>query len=145
MKAFKWAVALLITSVFASSLSAQEVDEVVVYSNPYKKSVDKVISTVDILDQDEISSSSDLSLGSLLAKLPGLDSSGYGPSVGQPIIRGPGGFRIGVLNNGMSTGDIAYTGDDHSNGVPIHNLERIEVLKGPATLRYGPYLSLIHI
>ena len=81
------------------------------------------------MDQDEISSSSDLSLGSLLAKLPGLDSSGYGPSVGQPIIRGLGGFRIGVLNNGMSTGDIAYTGDDHSNGVPIHNLERIEVLK----------------
>ena len=27
----------------------------------------------------------------------------------------------------MSTGDIAYTGDDHSNGVPIHNLERISV------------------
>ena len=48
-----------------------------------------------------------------------------------------------VLNNGMSTGDIAYTGDDHSNGVPIHNLERIEVLKGPATLRYGPYSSSV--
>ena len=141
MKAFKWAVVLLLTSVFETSLSAQEINEIIVYSNPYKKSVDKVISTVDILDQDEISSSSDLSLGSLLAKLPGLDSSGYGPSVGQPIIRGLGGFRIGVLNNGMSTGDIAYTGDDHSNGVPIHNLERIEVLKGPATLRYGPYSS----
>ena len=141
MKAFKWAVVLLLTSVFETSLSAQEIDEIIVYSNPYKKSVDKVISTVDILDQDKISSSSDLSLGSLLAKLPGLDSSGYGPSVGQPIIRGLGGFRIGVLNNGMSTGDIAYTGDDHSNGVPIHNLERIEVLKGPATLRYGPYSS----
>ena len=141
MKAFKWAVVLLLTSVFETSLLAQEINEIIVYSNPYKKSVDKVISTVDILDQDEISSSSDLSLGSLLAKLPGLDSSGYGPSVGQPIIRGLGGFRIGVLNNGMSTGDIAYTGDDHSNGVPIHNLERIEVLKGPATLRYGPYSS----
>ena len=141
MKAFKWAVVLLLTYVFETSLSAQEIDEIIVYSNPYKKSVDKVISTVDILDQDKISSSSDLSLGSLLAKLPGLDSSGYGPSVGQPIIRGLGGFRIGVLNNGMSTGDIAYTGDDHSNGVPIHNLERIEVLKGPATLRYGPYSS----
>ena len=141
MKAFKWAVVLLLISVFETSLSAQEIDEIIVYSNPYKKSVDKVISTVDILDQDKISSSSDLSLGSLLAKLPGLDSSGYGPSVGQPIIRGLGGFRIGVLNNGMSTGDIAYTGDDHSNGVPIHNLERIEVLKGPATLRYGPYSS----
>ena len=141
MKAFKWAVVLLLTSVFETSLSAQEINEIIVYSNPYKKSVDKVISTVDILDQDKISSSSDLSLGSLLAKLPGLDSSGYGPSVGQPIIRGLGGFRIGVLNNGMSTGDIAYTGDDHSNGVPIHNLERIEVLKGPATLRYGPYSS----
>ena len=73
----------------------QEIDEVVVYSNPYKKSVDKVISTVDIFDQEEISSSSDLSLGSLLVKLPGLDSSGYGPKVGQPIIL-PCGFRIGV-------------------------------------------------
>ena len=40
MKAFKWAVALLVTSVFGTSLSAQEIDEVVVYSNPYKKSVD---------------------------------------------------------------------------------------------------------
>ncbi len=52
MKAFKWAVALLVISVFGTSLSAQEIDEVVVYSNPYKQSVYKVISTVDILGQD---------------------------------------------------------------------------------------------
>ena len=141
MKAFKWAVALLVISVFVTSVSANEIDEVVVYSNPFLKSIDEVISTVDILDEDELNISSDLPLGSILSKLPGLDSSGFGPSVGQPIIRGQGGFRIGVLNNGMSTGDVAYTGDDHSNGVPIHNLERIEVLKGPAALRYGPYSS----
>jgi iron complex outermembrane receptor protein len=130
MKAFIRAVALLTISVFVTHLSAQEIDEVVVYSNPFSKSIDEVISTVDILDEDEIDISSDLPLGSILVKLPGLDSSGYGPSVGQPIIRGQGGFRVGVLNNGMSTGDVAYTGNDHSNGVPIQNLERIEVLKG---------------
>jgi iron complex outermembrane receptor protein len=141
MKAFIRAVALLTISVFVTHLSAQEIDEVVVYSNPFSKSIDEVISTVDILDEDEIDISSDLPLGSILVKLPGLDSSGYGPSVGQPIIRGQGGFRVGVLNNGMSTGDVAYTGNDHSNGVPIQNLERIEVLKGPAALRYGPYSS----
>ena len=53
MKAFKWAVALLVTSVFGTSLSAQEIDEVVVYSNPFLKSIDEVISTVDVLDEDE--------------------------------------------------------------------------------------------
>ena len=141
MKAFKWALALLVTSMFGTNLSAQETDEVVVYSNPFSKSIDEVISTVDILGEDELNITSDLPLGSILSRLPGVDSSGFGPSVGQPIIRGQGGFRVGVLNNGMSTGDVAYTGDDHSNGVPIHNLERIEVLKGPAALRYGPYSS----
>ena len=41
MKAFKWAVVLLLASVFETSLLAQEINEIIVYSNPYKKSVDK--------------------------------------------------------------------------------------------------------
>ena len=48
MKAFKWAVALLVTFVFGTSLSAQEIEEDIVFSNPYKNSVDIVISTVVI-------------------------------------------------------------------------------------------------
>ncbi len=76
-------------------------------------------------------------LGETLDNLPGIANSSFGPNVGRPIIRGMEGDRIRILQNGGANMDMSGLSNDHA--VPIDPLttERIEVLRGPATLLYG--------
>lgn len=76
-------------------------------------------------------------LGETLDNLPGIANSSFGPNVGRPIIRGMEGDRIRILQNSGANMDVSGLSNDHA--VPIDPLttERIEVLRGPATLLYG--------
>ena len=76
-------------------------------------------------------------LGETLDNLPGIANSSFGPNVGRPVIRGMEGDRIRILQNSGSNMDVSGLSNDHA--VPIDPLttERIEVLRGPATLLYG--------
>ena len=76
-------------------------------------------------------------LGETLDNLPGIANSSFGPNVGRPIIRGMDGDRIRLLQNSGANMDVSGLSNDHA--VPIDPLttERIEVLRGPATLLYG--------
>lgn len=138
--------ALLLGATFSSTLAlstamAQDTDEVIVLSTPYQKAANKVISTTEVLTDEALNASRDKPLGDALSGLPGIDSAGFGPAVGQPLIRGLGGYRIDVMQNGMTVADIAATGGDHANGITLVDADRVEVLKGPAALRYGAFAS----
>lgn len=76
-------------------------------------------------------------LGETLDNLPGIANSSFGPNVGRPIIRGMEGDRIRILQNSGANMDVSGLSNDHA--VPIDPLttERLEVLRGPATLLYG--------
>ncbi len=76
-------------------------------------------------------------LGETLDNLPGIANSSFGPNAGRPIIRGMEGDRIRILQNSGANMDVSGLSNDHA--VPIDPLttERIEVLRGPATLLYG--------
>ncbi|WP_310627106.1 TonB-dependent receptor domain-containing protein [Limnohabitans sp.] len=76
-------------------------------------------------------------LGETLDNLPGIANGSFGPNVGRPIIRGMDGDRIRILQNSGSNMDVSGLSNDHA--VPIDPLttERIDVVRGPATLLYG--------
>ena len=76
-------------------------------------------------------------LGQALENKPGLATTSFAPGASRPIIRGLTGFRVSTQENGLSTGDVANLSDDH--GVPIDPMAagQVEVVRGPATLRYG--------
>ncbi len=76
-------------------------------------------------------------LGETLDNLPGIANSSFGPNVGRPVIRGMDGDRIRILQNSGANMDVSGLSNDHA--VPLDPLttERIEVLRGPATLLYG--------
>lgn len=76
-------------------------------------------------------------LGETLDNLPGIANSSFGPNVGRPVIRGLDGDRIRLLQNGGANMDVSGLSFDHA--VPIDPLttERIDVLRGPATLLYS--------
>ncbi|QFY41235.1 TonB-dependent receptor [Candidatus Methylospira mobilis] len=77
------------------------------------------------------------SLGSTLEQEAGMNNASFGPGVGQPIVRGQGGPRVQVLQDSLSILDASQFSGDHANAIEPVLAERIEVLRGPATLLYG--------
>lgn len=76
-------------------------------------------------------------IGEALSGLPGVRATFYGPNASRPIIRGLGEDRIRLLLNGLTGIDASTISPDHAPAVDGLDAEAIEVLKGPAALRFG--------
>jgi iron complex outermembrane receptor protein len=76
-------------------------------------------------------------LAQTLKSQPGIAMRSMGPAAAMPVMRGLTGDRILILQDGQRAGDLAGSADDH--GVTIDPLvaQRVEVVRGPATLLYG--------
>ena len=55
----------------------------------------------------------------------------------RPIIRGLDTYRVRVQENGIGSGDVAALSEDHAVPIDPSAASRVEVVRGPATLRYG--------
>jgi iron complex outermembrane receptor protein len=77
------------------------------------------------------------SLGDLLDDQAGVAKRSYGPGSSRPVIRGFDGDRVLVLQDGVRTGTLSSQSGDHGEPVDSASLERVEIVRGPATLRYG--------
>jgi iron complex outermembrane receptor protein len=69
---------------------------------------------------------------------PGIAQRTMGPAPARPVIRGLGGDRLLILEDGGRTGDLSATSSDHALAIDPMTSERIEVIRGPAALVYGP-------
>ena len=108
-----------------------------VSATPWRKSISDVSQTVGILTHEQLQRKLQPTLGETLAQEPGVTSTYFGPGASRPIIRGLGGDRIRVLEGGLESGDASSISADHASSIDTLNVERIEVLRGPASLRYG--------
>lgn len=77
------------------------------------------------------------SLAQTLASEPGMSMRYNGPAATMPMIRGLSGDRILVLQDGARSGDLASSAPDHGTSVDPLSAQRIEVVRGPASLLYG--------
>ncbi|RAI44956.1 TonB-dependent receptor, partial [Rhodoplanes roseus] len=68
---------------------------------------------------------------------PGVTSTTFAPGASRPVIRGLESVRVRVQENGIASQDVSDLGEDH--GVPIDPLaaKKIEIIRGPGTLRYS--------
>ena len=92
------------------------------------------VTTLDSFDLVQVAQGS---LGDALQNEPGIASRSFGPGSSRPIIRGFDGDRVLILQDGVRTGDLASQSGDHGVTVDPNNAERIEIVRGPATLLYG--------
>lgn len=86
---------------------------------------------------DDLSRERGPTLAHSLRTQPGLAVRSMGPAAAMPVMRGLTGDRILVLQNGQRTADLAGSADDHGVTVDPLTVERVEVIRGPATLLYG--------
>lgn len=116
---------------------AKRLDALVVTATPLRQSVEDLARPAEVLAGEALDARKANSLGDTLSSLPGVQSSGFGPGVGRPVIRGLDGARVQVLANGLPALDASTVSADHANSIEPFLADQIEVLKGPATLLYG--------
>ncbi len=95
------------------------------------------LQATEVLGADQLAERMAPSVAATIAHLPGVTARTNGPMASQPIIRGLGGDRVLVLEDGLRTGDIATTAPDHAVTIEPATAKRIEVIRGPAGLLYG--------
>jgi hypothetical protein len=113
---------LLGTVLLPVSVQAQEILSPVVVTAPLPHT-----SQADLVEGSSILSGDDLdrrraaTLGETLQGLPGVSSTSFGPGAGRPIIRGQGGPRVRVMENGVDTFD-AGLGIEQSASGPVFSV-----------------------
>jgi iron complex outermembrane receptor protein len=94
--------------------------------------------TVTVVPNEEIRRQGTAQLGDLLFSKPGITGSSFAPgAASRPIIRGLDVNRVGITENGTNAGGASDLGEDHF--VPVDPLatNQVEVIRGPAAMRYG--------
>jgi iron complex outermembrane receptor protein len=111
-------------------------EEVVSVSGDARSQFDTFQPT-SVLAGQELAKQLEMSLGATLESQPGVAARSFGPAPARPVIRGLDGDRVLILQDGQRLGDLSSQSGDH--GVPINPAaaQKIEVVRGPATLLYG--------
>ena len=112
---------------------AHELEGIVV-SGGYITTQDENAIKIDKLEPRDLQSTTHFL--EALARIPGVDQINRGPGIGKPVIRGLRNSQVLVLNNGVRNENYQYS-DNHPIGLDEWGVERIEVIKGPASLLYG--------
>lgn len=76
-------------------------------------------------------------LAETLVNEPGLTQTSMGPAPARPVLRGLAGDRLLILEDGRSTGDLSSSSPDHALAVDPMNADRIEIIRGPASILYS--------
>lgn len=127
----------LALAVAGGSAVAGPREEIVVTATPIERTLSEIAAPVTVLDRADILDRGGGQLGEALGNEPGIAQSSFARGASRPIIRGLDNFRVRVQENGIGAHDASALSEDH--GVPIDPLaaRRIEVIRGPAALRYG--------
>lgn len=114
-----------------------DLDGVKVVSSPLHRSAEEMTHPAEMLSGSRLDAAKAATLGETVGRLTGVQSSFFGAGVGRPVVRGLDGPRVAVLSGGLGTQDVSTVSQDHGTSVEPFLADRIEVLKGPATLLYG--------
>jgi iron complex outermembrane receptor protein len=120
------------------SLSNQFVEESAVIVTGQSKATQIKRSPVPIVavNHDYIATNLSSNIIDAIAKVPGVSALTTGPNVSKPFIRGLGYNRVLTLYDGVRQEGQQW-GDEHGIEVDQYGVDRIEVIKGPASLTYG--------
>lgn len=112
-------------------------EQVTVTASGSAEAVSAAYHSVNSVGAVELAQKSSVSIGETLENQLGIAKRSFGPGAGRPVIRGFDGDRVLVLQDGLRLGGIASQSADEVEPIDVLSLERVEIVKGPATLLYG--------
>ena len=122
-----------------SATGAIDLPEIVIQSNWFDgKRPDEFAQSIEVLRDDELERKKSNSIGETVKNELGVNSTYFAPGASRPIIRGLGSNRVRVLENGTGALDASSLSEDHPVSIEPYFAEQVEIIRGPATLRYGP-------
>ncbi|BET27176.1 vitamin B12 transporter [Limnobacter thiooxidans] len=113
--------------------------EVVITASRYERSLKDVQADVTVIDQDDIKRSGASNLTDLLKRSPGVQysSNGGGQQASSLFIRGADSKHTLFLVDGQRIGPLDGFSQFQFQHVPLDQIERIEILRGPGSSLYG--------
>lgn len=108
----------------------------IIVTAPFVRSLD-LFGTVGVVEGDELARDIRPQIGDTLARQPGISATSFSPGSSRPVIRGFQGERVRVLIDGIGSIDASNTSADHAVAFNSLTAERIEILRGPASLLFG--------
>ncbi len=111
--------------------------EITVTASGSQETAFEAVQSVSTLDSFDLSKKAAVSVGEILDGELGVAKRSFGPGSSRPVVRGFDGDRVLVMQDGVRIGSLGSQSGDHGEPIDASNLERLEVLKGPATLLYG--------
>jgi iron complex outermembrane receptor protein len=108
----------------------------VVITGGYVSSQHENAVKIDVLRSKDIALSGTPNFMESLTKIPGVDMIAKGQGISKPVIRGLSMNDVLVMNNGVRIENYQFS-ENHPLGVDDSDVERVEIIKGPASLLYG--------
>jgi len=112
-------------------------EQVTVTASGNEETTLNAIQSVTVVGSLDLAQKNPVSLGEALDHELGVSKRSYGPGNGRPVVRGFDGDRVLVLQEGVGIGGLGFQSGDHAEPIDLLSQDRVEVVKGPATLLYG--------
>lgn len=114
-----------------------EVGEVIVTATGFPTEASRTPLPSTTLGPQQLRRDNSVSLAHTLDELPGVRDLSTGAEVGKPVIRGLSGDRVKVLENGLPLSYYSWS-DEDGPSMDARMADRVEVIRGPASVLYGP-------
>ncbi len=126
----------LVTEDFKLEESATEISEVVITGSSKATQIKRDPVPILSINKEYLVTNLSTNIIDAIAKIPGVRAVTTGPNVSKPVIRGLGFNRILTLYDGVRQEGQQW-GDEHGIEVDPYSIDKVEVIKGPASLSYG--------